>query len=262
MDTSIFEIAKGMLSFNFVRYFLITTPAFFIFYVLFKKKWEFKKIQDNFPKNRDYQREIGYSLITIFIFVGVGLIIFASSLRNYNLRYDKIADYGWGYWCLSVLLMIVLHDTYFYWTHRLMHHPKLFKYFHLLHHKSTNPSPWAAYAFHPLEGIVEASVIFPITFLIPFHKTAIMVFLFFMMAYNVYGDLGYEIFPKAFNKHPIGRWLNTSVNHNQHHKYFNGNYGLYFLFWDKLMGTIRDDYDASYLTVDKKRTVHQFRCYG
>ena len=74
-----------------------------------------------------------------------------------------------------------------------------------------------------------------------------------MMAYNVYGHLGYELFPKAFNMHPIGRWLNTSVNHNQHHKKFTGNYGLYFLFWDRWLGTIRDDYNREYQELDSRR---------
>ena len=253
MDAPVFDLAQRLFTLNLIRYFLVATPAFLIFYLVFKRKWHFKKIQSAFPKNRDYYREIRYSLLTVLIFVGVGLIAFATPLKHYNLRYDHIVEHGWGYWWLSIVLMIFLHDTYFYWAHRLMHHPRLFKYFHLVHHKSTNPSPWAAYAFHPLEGIVEASVIFPIVFLIPFHKTAIMVFLLFMMAYNVYGHLGYEIFPKGFNKHPIGRWFNTSVNHNQHHKHFKGNYGLYFLFWDRWMGTLRSDYDSAYLAVDKKR---------
>ncbi len=253
MDTFIYDLSKRILTINMLRYFLIAGPAFLIFYVLFKNYFKEVKIQDRFPKNSDYLREIIYSIITIFIFVGIALIVFASPLSAYHLKYDHISDFGWGYWCLSIGLMIMLHDTYFYWTHRAMHHPKLFKYFHLVHHKSVNPSPWAAYAFHPLEGVVEAGIIFPIAFLIPFHPTALMVFLLFMMMYNVYGHLGYEILPKNFHRHFIGRWLNTSVNHNQHHKHFNGNYGLYFLFWDRWMGTIRDDYDPAYEAVDEKR---------
>ena len=239
---------------NVIRYFLLATPAFLIFYILFKKRWSFKKIQNKFPTRIDIGREIGYSIITIVIFTAVGTIVFASPLKEYNLRYSEFSNYGWVYWSISVVLMIFLHDTYFYWAHRMMHHPKLYKHFHAVHHKSTNPSPWAAYAFQPSEGIIEASVIFPIVFLIPFHTSALLTFLFFMMAYNVYGHLGYELFPKKFNKHPIGRWLNTSVNHNQHHKYFRGNYGLYFLFWDRALNTIRSDYDEEYFKIDVKRT--------
>lgn len=253
MEKTVLEVAQYLLTINLLRYFMIATPAFLLFYVLFKKKWQFKKIQEKFPKNKDYQREIGFSLISTVIFAMVGLSIFGTSLKYYTLRYTDIDEKGWAYWVLSVFLMILLHDTYFYWTHRAMHHPKIFKHTHLLHHKSTNPSPWAAYAFHPLEGIVEAGVIYPIVFFIPYHPTAILVFLLFMMTYNVYGHLGFEIFPKGFNKNFVGKWLNTSVNHNQHHKYFKGNYGLYFLFWDRIMGTIRADYDAEFLMVDEKR---------
>jgi lathosterol oxidase len=62
----------------------------------------------------------------------------------------------------------------------------------------------------------------------------------------VYGHLGYELYPCGFSKHWFGRWINTSVNHNLHHKHFSGNYGFYFLFWDRWMGTIREDYDKKF----------------
>ena len=254
MEMTLLELTERIFTINFVRYFGFSGAAFIVFYVLLRNRWHRKKIQFVFPSASDYRREISYSFITILIFVGVGLIVFATPLRHYNLRYQNISDHSWGYWVFSVVAMIFLHDTYFYWLHRAMHHPRVFKILHLVHHKSTNPSPWASYAFHPLEGVVEASIIFPIAFLIPFHSTALLAFLLFMMAYNVYGHLGFELFPKRFNKHPIGKWLNTSVNHNLHHKHFNGNYGLYFLFWDRWLGTIREDYDSSYAEVDKKRS--------
>ncbi len=247
------DLIKAILTLNFLRYLLAAMPAFLIFYVWKKKAWGRKKIQSKFPKSQDYFREIGYSIATLAIFTLVGLLIIGTPLRQYNLVYENIVTYGWGYWCLSIVLMIFLHDAYFYWMHRLMHQPKLFKYFHLVHHKSTNPSPWAAYAFHPLEAVIEASIIFLIVFLIPHHRTALLTFLTFMISYNVYGHLGYELYPKRFNKHFIGRWVNTSVNHNLHHKHFNGNYGLYFLIWDRWLGTIRQDYDDSYEQVDEKR---------
>ncbi|RYF77608.1 MAG: fatty acid hydroxylase family protein, partial [Cytophagaceae bacterium] len=125
---------------------------------------------------------------------------------------------------------------------------------HLVHHKSTNPSPWAAYAFHPLEAIVEAAIVPLATFVLPLHPFTILAFLFFMIVYNVYGHLGWELFPASWNRHWFAKWLNTSVNHNQHHQYFKGNYGLYFRFWDEWMGTTRPDYDAAFARVTEKKT--------
>jgi sterol desaturase/sphingolipid hydroxylase (fatty acid hydroxylase superfamily) len=35
----------------------------------------------------------------------------------------------------------------------------------------------------------------------------------------------------------------TSTHHNMHHQLFNGNYALYFTWWDKWMGTEFKDYE-------------------
>lgn len=258
MEPSIFEIIQRMTIINFARYFIISGLAFLIFYILLKDKISFKKLQINYPTLTDYRREILYSIVTIFVFLIVGLGIFATPLREHTQLYENFADYGWGYWFLSIFLMIILHDTYFYWTHRAMHHPRLFKLFHLVHHKSTNPSPWASYAFHPLEGFVEAGIIIPIAFLIPFHFSAMFVFLLFMMIYNVYGHLGFEILPTQWHKHPIGKYINTSIDHNVHHKYFKGNYGLYFLFWDRWMGTYSDKSAALLAEVEERKMMKDF----
>jgi sterol desaturase/sphingolipid hydroxylase (fatty acid hydroxylase superfamily) len=60
-----------------------------------------------------------------------------------------------------------------------------------------------------------------------------------MTIMNVMGHLGYEIFPKGFINSSIGKWQNTSTNHNIHHQESNYNFGLYFTFWDRIMGTYR-----------------------
>ena len=250
---SVQEIIFNTLTINLIRYFLFAGSAFLIFYILFRERWHYCKLQNLFPGNSDYRREILYSLLTISIFIGVVLLIALTPIKDYTLRYENISDFGWGYWVLSIFMMILLHDAYFYWMHRLMHSPLLYRHVHLTHHKSTNPSPWAAYAFHPLEAVIEASIIFLIVFFIPYHTSAIRTFLFFMIIYNVYGHLGYELYPKGFNKTIVGKWINTSVNHNQHHKHFHGNYGLYFLWWDRWLGTIREDYDEAFQESDAKR---------
>jgi lathosterol oxidase len=229
-----------------IRYVVVAGIFFFIYYVWKKQAWTFQKIQSRFPQSIDYQREVGYSLLTILIFTAIGYVVFFSPLRSHTLAYRNISDYGVGYFIASVGLMLLLHDTYFYWTHRAMHHPSVYKWLHKVHHLSTNPSPWAAYAFHPLEAVVEAGIVVLIVFVMPAHPMAVSFFLLIMMVYNVYGHLGYELYPKGFSKSNIGKWINTSVNHNQHHQFFRGNYGLYFLWWDRWMGTIRTDYDSTF----------------
>ena len=235
------------------RYFLIAGTAFLLFYLLLKNVLATKKIQQRYPMFGDYAREIGYSILTIAIFASIPvLLIMNPAVRPYTTYYTDINQHGWFYFFAAFFIMLILHDTYFYWSHRLMHHKRLFNYFHLVHHQSVNPSPWAAYAFHPLEAIVEVGIVLIFSFTIPIHTFHLPFFFLFMIVYNVYGHLGYELYPKGFSKNPIGKWINTSVNHNQHHQYYKGNYGLYFLFWDRVMGTIRADYDERFEEVKNR----------
>ena len=229
------------------RYFIIAGIAFVLFYVVLYRKIKRRKIQQRMPKSSDYLREVFYSTITICIFAVVPLcILHVPAIARTTTFYTNMQQHGWFYFFAAFPLMFVLHDTYFYWTHRLMHHKRLFRLFHLVHHQSTNPSPWAAYSFHPLEAVVEAGIFIVFLYTIPIHPLHLFIFFFLMIVYNVYGHLGYELYPKGFNKHSVGKWINTSVSHNQHHQYFKGNYGLYFTFWDRVMGTLRKDYDQRF----------------
>jgi Delta7-sterol 5-desaturase len=235
-----------------VRYIVIAGLAFLFWYVIFKRKLSFSKIQLRFPQNKDYTREIFFSLITSVIFASVPYLLLKEPVRQYTLFYYNIHKYPMWWFVLAFPVMLVLHDTYFYFTHRLIHHKRIFSTVHLLHHKSVNPSPWAAFAFHPLEALVEVGIGVIFIFSLPLTIYHLFFFFLFMMLYNVYGHLGWELYPKGFNKTVVGKWINTSVNHNQHHQYFKGNYGLYFLWWDRWLNTIRNDYDVKFEEVKSR----------
>jgi sterol desaturase/sphingolipid hydroxylase (fatty acid hydroxylase superfamily) len=225
------------------RYFVIAGVAFLVFFILFKARYSSRRIQAQHPEWTDYQREVGYSILTILIFSAVPAFLLSNpAIAPHTTYYGDISRYGMAYFWLAFPLMAIMHDTYFYWTHRLMHHRKLFKLFHLVHHRSVNPSPWAAYSFHPLEAVVEVGIVVIFLFTIPVHTLHLVFFFLFMIVYNVYGHLGYELYPRGFSDNAVGRWINTSVSHNMHHQHFKQNYGLYFTFWDRVMGTLHTDY--------------------
>lgn len=225
-----------------LRYFIIAGVAYLLFYWILKNRIVQSKVQQTFPKRSHIIYEVLFSVQTMLIF-GIIATLVLSTFRSYTLIYDDISLFGWNYYIATFPLMFILHDTYFYWMHRAMHHPKLFRYVHKVHHHSTNPTPWASYSFHFTESILEAMIIPLIAFTFPVHFTALVLFLLLQFVYNVYGHLGWELYPRWFHKTWLGKYVNTSLAHNMHHKYFNGNYGLYFLFWDRVMGTLRDDYD-------------------
>ena len=227
------------------RYFMVAGGFFLICYVLLYKRIAAAKIQQRLPSRSDYLREISYSLMTMVLFAFIPLLIVRNpAIRPYTSLYPEIGDKGMLYYWCTFPVMLIMHDTYFYWIHRLMHHPRLYRIFHSVHHASTSPSPWAAYAFHPLEAVLEIGIFVIFMFTIPIHRSQVFIFFLFSIIYNAYGHLGWEIYSKRFRTGLIGRWINTSTAHNAHHKYFTGNYGLYFLFWDRLMGTIRTEQDS------------------
>ena len=237
-----------------LRYVIIGGAAFLFFYVLLKHRSLFAKIQKKWPARSDYYREIFYSFLTFIFFAATPLVLNNPHIKPYTSIYRDIQERSMLYFWLVFPVMLIVHDTYFYWAHRIMHHPKLFSFFHKVHHKSTNPSPWASFSFQPAEAFIESGIIYVFAFTFSVHIIHILAFLVFMTLYNVYGHLGFEIFPRGFNRHWFFKWFNTSVNHNMHHQYFKGNYGLYFTWWDRLMNTMHREYDTRFDTVTSETT--------
>lgn len=220
--------------FFILRYSLIAGLLYGTFYVWKKKKFSRFKIQQKTPSILQIKSEIIYSLITLAIY-GLGIWLFLYWIQNGKTElYDSIDDYGMPYFCFSILLMILIHDTYFYWTHRLIHHKHFYRYVHLTHHRFSNPTPWAAFAFHPLEAIISIGIIPIILFLLPYNQWALIIFITFLTTYNAIIHLGFSI-PYL----TLSKFQNTSTEHNLHHNGSQANYGLYFNIWDRLMGTYK-----------------------
>ena len=187
-------------------------------------------------------RELMYSMLTVFVFGVVNAAFFGWGWIHASLMYYRLRNYpAWWFW-LSIPAMLVLHDSLFYWLHRAMHTRRLFHVMHKVHHRSVHPTTFAAYSFHPAEAVAEALIALAIVYLIPVHPLAFILFQTVSTGYNVYGHCGREFYPARTPSHWIGRWLNTSTTHAAHHAKGHYNYGLYFLFWDRLTGTLDPAY--------------------
>jgi Delta7-sterol 5-desaturase len=227
-------------------------PASLAFVMFWWWKWdalEHRRIQRRRPSTKALRREVRYSISTAMIFATVGVATYYFVGAGVLHMYFRVDDYGWAWWFASIAIAIVIHDAYFYWTHRALHHPSLFKHVHRVHHLSTSPSPWAAYAFSPAEALVNA-LVFPLVLLVvPMHQLAAFAFLAYMIVMNVIGHLGIELYPRGFAGSRWTGWCSTSTHHNLHHRDFHGNYGLYFTWWDKLMRTEHPAYQETFAAV-------------
>lgn len=235
------------------QYMIFVTLIYLIFYTWKNKKIWAAKIQQKYPKNKHIFREIRYSIYTLCI-LGV-IIVFVVWANKHHLTraYYPINKYGYTYYFLSMVIMLVVHDTYFYWGHRLLHWKPLFKHVHKTHHLSLNPSPFAAYAFHPFEAIFEMGIMPLIVFTIPHHISTITIFALYSLAINIAAHVGYEFLPKSFTRHKLFKWHNTPTHHNLHHQYFKYNYGLYFNFWDRIMKTNHPRYETYFEELAERR---------
>lgn len=118
-----------------------------------------------------------------------------------------------------------------------MNHTKLYKRFHVIHHKSIYPTPFAAFSFNASEALVESFVFVLISLVIPVHVSVLVLFTLYSLLMNVYGHMGMDILPKKMQDSWPLKYIHHPTHHAWHHRHFNGNYGLYLKFWDKLMGT-------------------------
>lgn len=195
-------------------------------------------------RGRQIGREIAWSLAAAAVYgVPAGVVAWGWRMRGWTRIYTDAHAFPLWYLPLSVLLYLLAHDAWFYWTHRWMHRPGPFRLAHAVHHASRAPTAWAAMAFHPVEALTGAVVIPALVFLIPIHVAALGVVLTVMTLFAVTNHLGWEIFPRFMWQGPIGGWLITASHHQRHHRDYRSNYGLYFRFWDRLCGTDRAPVD-------------------
>ena len=239
---------------DFLRYALAAAGLVLALRV-FRRLLESRRIQRHRATLKDMRREIGHSLVTIIVFSLVGLSVFLGSQAGLFQIYTDVAAVSAGRLALELLAMIVLHDAYFYWAHRLMHHRRLFRLFHRVHHKSRTPTPWAAYAFAPLEAIVEAGILPLVALLLPMHELTVFLFVTHMILRNVIGHAGVELFPSWWLRIPLLRAITTTTHHDLHHSHGRSNYGLYFTWWDRWLGTEHPQYERRFDQVVQQRPI-------
>jgi Delta7-sterol 5-desaturase len=186
------------------------------------------------------RQEIAWSLASAFIYAApAGLVAWGWQAHGWTRIYSNVADYPLWWLPASVFVFLAAHDTWFYWTHRMMHRPRIYKAMHAVHHASRHPTAWTAMSFHPLESITGAVLIPALVLLVPIHYGALLVVLTVMTVMGVTNHMGWEIFPRWLVRGRAGDWLITASHHQRHHEKYLCNFGLYFRLWDRLCGTDR-----------------------
>ena len=213
--------------------YLLLVGIFHWYFWYFKK--DVKKLFDKKPTIKQFRYEIKWSLISSLFFAAAGVLIGLLWQNNLTPMYLSFSSYGMWYLPVSFMLAALLHEIYFYFTHRLLHIPWIYKRAHQVHHQSVNPSAWASLSFHPIEALLESMILPLILLVVPMHPLVLLNYLLFMTISAIINHLGIEIFSgrTAF----IRSYFISGTHHHLHHSKFNYNFGLYFTFMDSLFGT-------------------------
>jgi sterol desaturase/sphingolipid hydroxylase (fatty acid hydroxylase superfamily) len=83
-------------------------------------------------------------------------------------------------------------------------------------------------------------------FIVPTAWPVIPLFMIHQIARNTLAHCGYELMPAAADGRPRLDWLTTTTHHDLHHARAGSNFGLYFTWWDRWMGTENPDYYAAF----------------
>jgi sterol desaturase/sphingolipid hydroxylase (fatty acid hydroxylase superfamily) len=139
---------------------------------------------------------------------------------------------------LFVLMLLAIPfwaSLHFYFIHRLLHWPPLYRIAHAVHHRNDNTGPWSGLSMHPIEHIIYLSSVL-IHVVLASHPIHIL----FHNQWNTLGaattHTGFECI--TFKGIPI---LNLgSFHHQLHHRYYHCNYGNEYMPWDRWFGSDND----------------------
>lgn len=157
------------------------------------------------------------------------------SLYGYAFEHWRIFDFSQTLWGLA--LAFLLHEQYYYWTHRLGHRVGIFWAMHAAHHSSNEFNFTVAARGFFLDGLQMALFIWPAAVL----GVSPVQFFGMVVLKNMFGIFNHaRHFPKLGW---VEDWVATPSNHRVHHgtqpKYIDKNYSQVLIIWDRLFGTFQ-----------------------
>ncbi len=237
-----------------VQYALLGLFFWGTLHVLLRKRLAHRLISQ-WPRRRDMQREIVYSASSVVIYsAGAAALLGLLAVGRIEI-YEAPLKHGLAWLVLSLPALLLWQDFASYCTHRWMHTRWMFRNVHAVHHRSREPSPWAAYAVHPIEALVNSLPLVALM-LVPVQADVFALFIVHQVVHSVYGHSAVECFPRGFTRHWFWGRFATTTHHHLHHETARGNYGLWFTWWDRVFGTEHAKYLQRFDAATGPRPVH------
>ena len=139
-------------------------------------------------------------------------------------------------WGRDIALQIVCCDGLFYWIHRMLHHPVLYRLLHKKHHEFRATTIWASEYFGEVDFVLNVLPGVIPALLLGAHFAVLMAFTVIRQWQTVQSHSGYDLPFDPFNR---GIFHGGARRHDFHHTHNNGCYSDFLPFWDWLCGTDR-----------------------
>ncbi len=161
------------------------------------------------------------------------------------------------YWLIALeyAFYFFAFDTWFYWFHRAMHKEPFYSAVHKLHHYSTSPNLLTTLSVNPLESLINGGFVPLFIVLFTVHDATMALIGPTNIIMGLYVHSGYEFFPRWWNKSWATKWFITTTFHDQHHKYFNFNFGGYTTIWDRICGTMRGKFESDFEKLKTRKVI-------
>jgi lathosterol oxidase len=204
-----------------------------------------RRIQPGGFKWKTFRNEIGFAAFNMFVAAWT-LGPLNAFLRDRGIIQFHHEAASWWMVLAEFALYFVLFDTWFYWLHRGMHKEPFYRLIHKIHHRSTSPNLLTTFSVSPLESLVNGGFLPLFVSLLTIHDATMVLIVPFNIMMGLYVHSGHEFLPRWWNKSWATKWFITTTFHDQHHKYFNFNFGGYSQAWDYICGTVRKKYEADF----------------
>lgn len=216
-----------MYIFSLLLYFVVAGIDYLIVFRLFSDRL----LPKGYSARVDVRREIVTSVRALVAMTAMTTFPEMGVQLGYSKIYHRVDEYGVGYLLLSPLLFLAFSDFCIYFLHRGLHHRLLYRPLHKRHHSFIHTTPFAAFAFHPVDGWVQGLPYHFFGFLFPMHSAVHVASLAVVSMWTI----------NIHDRVTLGiPGVNGAAHHTIHHTTFKSNYGQYTTVWDKLFGTFLD----------------------
>jgi len=231
------------------------------FYFIYKAKIPFferyRVLQTPWPWEADpekwratIKKTMKSLLFEHFVIIPALLLLEACTVGT-NMSYDLDSYPSVAEMTSQLIFLGIVGDTWFYWSHRTLHHPKIYPIVHKQHHEYSHTISLAAEYAHPIEFILGN--VMPVTIGTKLLGSQIHIMTYCMfgiiaLGASMDGHCGYDF---SWSPYGLPPFSGSSHYHNFHHSKNVGNYISFFTFWDTVCGTNK----AYYRHVEKEELV-------